>query len=60
VPQKVLAGQLAELAEAARAQASEPEHQMAIGSIEAAKAAAEKGDESKALAFLRHACLKRG
>lgn len=52
---KVLAEQLGQVVAAAKTQATEPEHQLAIGSIEAAKAAAEKGDESKALSFLKTA-----
>ena len=52
---KALAEQLGQVAEVAQRKATEPEHQMAIGSIQAAKAAAEKGDEAKALSFLKTA-----
>ncbi len=52
---KVLAEQLGQVIATAKMQATEPEHQMDIGAIEAAKAAAEKGDESKAIRFLKSA-----
>lgn len=52
---KTLAEQLGQVIAAAKTQATEPEHQMAIGAIEAAKVAAEKGDESKAMTFLKSA-----
>jgi len=51
----VLASQLQQLAVAAQERATDPEHQMAIGAIQAAKSAAEKGDESKAISFLKTA-----
>jgi hypothetical protein len=50
-----LAHELVRVIEAMRKNASEPEEIAAVGNVEAAKKAAEKGDKPKALQFLKNA-----
>lgn len=50
-----LAGELDILRAELRKQASEPEHDMAIGAVAAAQAEAKKGDGSKAMEYLSKA-----
>ena len=50
-----LAKELSDLLSAMRSEASEPEHEISIGAIAAAEAAAKAGDGPKALVYLRKA-----
>ncbi|HEX8072762.1 MAG TPA: hypothetical protein VF546_22635 [Pyrinomonadaceae bacterium] len=47
-----LAGELAQLRAELKRQATEPEHDVAVGAVAAAEAEAKKGDGSKALEYL--------
>ena len=50
-----MAAQLATLRQALKAQATEPEHDVAVGAIAAAESEAKKGNESKAMEYLSKA-----